>query len=88
MPKAILVTKQNIDFIMAYADNLGFNLDYLPDNVEYNAEEFGWTTYLITDGTPEKNNVTFTAMADADFNYNWKFADTSCEDQFVEIERV
>lgn len=87
MPKAILVTKQNIDFIMEYADNLGFNLDYLPDNVEYNAED-GYATYLITDGTSEKNNVTFTEMTETGFYDSWKFADTFCADHFVEIERV
>jgi len=87
MPKAILVTKQNINFIIEYADNLGFNLDYLPYNVEDNAD-LGFGTYMITDGTPEKNNVTFTEMNNVDFNYTWKFADTFCADRFVEITRV
>ena len=87
MPKAIPVIEDNITFIVEYAKALGFNLDYIRDTMEYNAED-GYVTYLITDGTSENNNVTFTEMIEPDFNHNWDFTEQPSLTEFVNIERV
>jgi len=73
MPKAVKLTEENIPHLIDYASKLQFNLDYLQDEMSYNTEEFGCDTYLITDGTPEENNVTFTAKPGIDFLHIWKF---------------
>jgi len=86
MPKAIFVTRQNIKYIIDYAAALDMNLSHLPDNFEYYRED-GISIYVITDGTKELNNVTFTVMGQDDFERIWKFADTFCADYFVEITR-
>jgi hypothetical protein len=84
MPKAIFVTPQNTKYIIDYAAALDMNLSDLPDNLWSNSQD-GFSTYVITDGTKELNNVTFTTMTHTSFEQYWKFADTFCADYFVEI---
>lgn len=86
MPKAIRVCEENLEFIIEYAKDRRLNLDYLKDTLEYNAEN-GFDTMLVTDGTPEQNNVTFTEMIEDDFNNSWKFAQAENPNHFVEIVR-
>lgn len=88
MPRAIQVREDNIDYIDEFARERNFNLDYIRDSMEYNAEEFGWDTYLITDGNEKDNNRTFTMFADVDFRNLWKFKAPEDPKAFVEIERV
>jgi hypothetical protein len=87
MPKAIRVREDNITMIVEYAKKLYFNLDYLKDNMEY-AAEFGENLYLITDGTSEDDNITFTTFQETDFRRLWKFTQHENPNQFVKIERV
>lgn len=87
MPKAIQVCEDNLDYIMFYAARLGFNLDYLRDNMEVNAA-CDEDTYLITDGTDKDRNVTFTEMTESGFRQIWKFVDHENPNHFVKIERV
>jgi len=88
MPKAIQVRKDNLDFILGFAELMGgFNLDYIEDNMLYNAED-GERTYLITDGDPADRNVTFTEMTESGFRHSWKFTQHENPNQFVTIERV
>lgn len=88
MPYAIRASKDNIDFIIAYGNKLGMTLDHIRDNIEYNAEEFGQDTYVITDGQPQNNNVTFTEMMRDDFFATWRFTATAYTHSFSRIERV
>lgn len=87
MPKAIQVCEDNLDYIEFYAGRLGFDLSYLKDNMECNAED-GADTYLITDGTDKDHNVTFTDMPENSFRRLWKFVDHENPNHFVKIERV
>lgn len=87
MPKAIHVTEDNIDYILAYAKALEFDLSHIKDNMLYNRED-GWETYLITDGTAKDRNVTFTEFVDADFNRLWKFKQMEDPNHFIPIERI
>lgn len=87
MPQAIKVLPENIDFIMEYGREREFDLSSTRDNAEYNAED-GYETYLITDGTPEDRNVTFTAMTETGFRDSWKFVEPENPNMFVKIERV
>jgi thiaminase len=87
MPKAIPVLDENIEFIQDYAKERGFNLDYIQDTKEYYAE-YGYVTYLITDGSNETRNLTFTEMTGADFERIWKFTSNEDPRQFVEIAPV
>ncbi len=87
MPKALKVTEDNIEFIIEYGTLLQFNLRDVKDNREYYAED-GWNLYLITDGTVEHNNITFTEFPEVDFFRLWKFKTAEMPTQFVEIERV
>ena len=93
MPKAIPVLKSNLDYIIKYADNLGFNLDYLPDNLEAlttyrdvagNQE----VLYLITDGTSENHNVTFTDVTGSGFEADWTFDEPESPTEFRTIKRI
>jgi hypothetical protein len=88
MPMAIKVQEVNLEYIINYAKERGFNLDYLGDNVANNAEYFGFDTYLITDGSTETNNVTFTEMTEPGFRQLWKFTQHESPYRFVKIERV
>lgn len=86
MPRALKVTEENLDKIVADAKMLKFNLDYLKDTLDY-YRECG-NIYLITDGTPEDNNITFTTFTEPDFRHLWKFKSAEMPTEFVEIERV
>ncbi len=87
MPYAIEVREDNIEFIVEYGREREFDLSYVRDNMEYNAED-GFGSYMLTDGTPEKRNVTFTMTTDAGFRQSWKFVEHENPNQFVKIERV
>lgn len=86
MPSATKVTKENLEYIVYYATMCKLNLDYLKDTMEFNAED-GVNTYLITDGTIEEHNVTFTEVTEPDFRANWKFTDFETS-TFEKIERI
>lgn len=88
MPRAILLTEDNVDRIVEDAKKLQMNLSHLRDNMRYNAED-GFETYLITDGDlNEYNNITFTEFTDAGFRSTWKFVHPESQKHFVKIERV
>lgn len=87
MPKAIKVTEKNIPDILVYAHKREFNLDNLSYSLEDTAS-YGQDLYLITDGTMENHNVTFTEMWSADFFRNWKFTNEQFEFDFAEIEKA
>ena len=87
MPKAIKVQDFNVAYIIQYGANLEFDLSYIGDNMDYNAAD-GFETYLITDGSNEDRNVTFTAFAGPDFHAIWKFAEPEDKYHFTPIERV
>jgi hypothetical protein len=83
MPFAVKATKDNVDYIVGYGDALRFSLSYVKDVVEEYAG-YGADCYVVTDGTPEKDNVTFTIFSDVDFFLMWKFVDEK-PDKFSEI---
>jgi hypothetical protein len=85
MPKAIRVRADNVDAIIAYAGLRRLNLDYLKDTMKYNAELYGEDTFVITDGSQERNNVTFTEMTETDFSTHWKFIKAENPNLFVPI---
>lgn len=88
MPYAIQVREDNFDFIKEYGREREFDLSDVYDNMIYNqADGFG-KTYLITDGTPENRNVTFTDMTEEGFRQSWKFVDQENPNMFIKIERV
>ena len=94
MPKAIPVLESNLDYIIKYADNLGFNLDYLPDNLEYTTTTYRTAAgepevlYMITDGTSENHNVTFTDMSGSAFDEYWTFDELESPTEFRTIKRI
>jgi hypothetical protein len=93
MPKAIQVTKTNIDFIIKYADNLGFNLDYLHDSVQdlvlyRDVAGLAEVLYVITDGSSENQNVTFMTITGTGLGEYWTFAKPESPTKFVEIKRI
>lgn len=85
--RAIQLTEENIDHVIASADAIFFNLSYLRFNLEDAAGE-GSTLYLIMGGRVEDRNVTFTEMREEDFFRTWKFTTEAKAFEFVEIERV
>lgn len=67
------VTAENVDYVISVAKDWGLNLDYLKDNVEYNAED-GEETYVVMDGGFESEKpVTFTDMTGSGFRESWRF---------------
>lgn len=87
MVKAIKVQEENIDMLVEYAKTLNMNLSAdLRDNYEYYAEE-GEELYLITDGTLEHNNVTFTDKCGSDFFRIWTFVGDELPYGFRKIVR-
>lgn len=87
MPRALKVTEESIDHIIAYGKALGFRLD----DIRYDLEDAcynGRNLYQITDGTVAYNNVTFSNMIEPDFRHIWKFKTAEMPNVFVEIERV
>lgn len=87
MPKAIRVRDDNIPMIVEYAKELGFDLRHLKDNLEY-SDSYDEDLYLITDGTQENNNITFTEFSGTYFRSIWKFTQHENPNKFVPIERV
>lgn len=87
MPYAIQVREDNIDFIEAHGRDSLFDLSYVKENREYNAED-GENSYLITDGTHADDNVTYTMMTESGFRQSWKFVEHENPNRFVKIERV
>ena len=87
MAQAILMTEENLDYIVAYGQALEFNLDYVKYALE-DAADFGTTIYCITSGSKENNNITFTDMWKEDFDRIWKFKSTEDPTKFTEIERI
>lgn len=87
MPRAIRVTNTNVRTLIQTAEKQGFNLGHLLDNLKY-AQEFGQQLYLITDGSTEKNNVTFTDMWGTDFQRNWQFKTAPSLAKYTEIIRL
>lgn len=87
MPLAVKLTKENVDFIIHLAEDEGFDLTYLPSNMQLVAEDYGQALYLVKDGTVWKNNITYTDMWEADFNNLWKFADEENPEGFAQIIR-
>jgi len=87
MPRAIRVDEDNLDFILLYGLILDFDLSHVTDDYILAAES-GTETYLITDGTQQLKNVTFTTMQKEDFFNTWKFLDTEKRKMFVNIVRV
>jgi len=87
MPYAIQVRTDNLDFIKEFGHQSEFNLEYIEDNMEYNALD-GENTYMITDGNMIDRNVTFTEMTESGFRQSWKFVEPENPNQFVKIERV
>jgi hypothetical protein len=87
MPKAIRLREDNLDFILEYGREREMDLRSTVDNFYYNAAD-GFETMLVTDGTPENRNVTFTDMTEEGFHQSWKFAEQENPNMFVKIERV
>lgn len=86
--KAIKVREDNIDYIVEYAREREMNLDYIKDNMEYNALD-GVDTYVVTDEDPENPlHCTFTDMTDYTFRTHWKFKEHENPNIFVPIERA
>lgn len=93
MPRAIQVMPDNLDAINEFANARGFNLDYLPDELEdlklnRDIAKKADVLMLITDGSIENNNVTFTTMCGEDFDQTWQYINTQSPTEFHEIERV
>lgn len=88
MPRAMKVTAENLEAIIADAKTIGFNLGHIKDSLEYFGEEYDEDYYLFTDGTPARNNVTFNDMRSSDLFRNWKFATAETPNQFAEIVRI
>lgn len=87
MPKALKVRPDNLWYIMQYGKELNMNLSDIKDDFEI-ATEDGFEFYVITDGSLEHNNVTFTTSYASTFFDYWKFTRKEEPYQFVEIERV
>lgn len=87
MPKALKITEETVDYAVTYARELGFDLTYLPYSME-DAADYGYDLYLITDGTSEKRNITFTTFGSDDFFRNWKFTTAENHSDFAEIEKA
>lgn len=87
MPKALKVTEKNIENIIAFGQTLDFNLGDIKYDLE-DAADYGHDLYVVTDGTPENNNVTFTTIRSDDFSRLWKFTSPEMTTDFVKIERV
>lgn len=87
-PRALKLTKENVDRIISEAKVLGFDLNHLPDNMEYTKELIGDDLYLILDGSNLENNLVFTEFSESDFRKNWKFATPELENYWTRIERV
>lgn len=88
MPKAIKVTEENIDYIVAYARLSQFDLSYVSDNAE-DAATYGESIYVINDGKADLNNIVFTTFWSTDFFRIWKFAiETEDTTQFMETVKI
>ena len=87
MPKALKVRDDNIFVIVNYAKERGFDLSYIRDAYE-DATEDGFEFYVMTDGTPEENNVTFTEFYGSDLGVLWKFKNKEQPYSFEEVERI
>jgi hypothetical protein len=89
MPKAIKVRPDNIWYIIAYGKELHMNLEHIRDQFEI-ATQVGaeFEFYVVTDGTLEANNVTFTEVYASTFGDYWKFTKPEQPYEFVEIEKV
>ena len=86
---ATQVFPQNLEYIIRKAkDDYGINLDYLSDNMEYNAED-GEDTFVVMAGTEENPYVaTFTDMTRSAFEESWRFVtEQNAPDVFRLIER-
>lgn len=71
---AAKLTDENLTDIVEYAKRHNLNLDYLQDTKEFNAE-IGFETYVIMSVRTDEGYdpiVTFTEMADADFDRNYQ----------------
>lgn len=87
MPKAIHVREDNLQQILDDAPILFFKLDALSDAL-YDSTDNGDNLYLITDGTFEERNITYTTLSEEELRRLWKFVDHENPNQFVKIERV
>ena len=87
MVRAIKVTEENLTFIVQYAAAVNMDLSYLRDNVESNAD-FGWETYVVTDGTIKDNNVVFTTWSEPGFRETWEFIEPETTIYWQDVIRV
>lgn len=87
MPKALKVRPDNLWYIIAYGKDMNMNLTDIRDTFKL-ATEDGFEFYVITDGSLEDNNVTFTTSYASTFFDYWKFTKEEQNYEFVEIERV
>ena len=87
MPKAIKVRMDNLWYIIQYGKDMNFNLTDIRDNAKV-AFEDGFEFYVVTDGSLEENNVTFTNVYAGDFDVFWNWIGTPENYQFVECERI
>ena len=94
MPKAIQVTRNNINNIIYFADMLEFDLSHLHDSLKdliayRDCAAKPEVLYLIMDGHVDTNNVTFTEMIGADFYKIWKFANQyGSPTEFTTINKI
>lgn len=87
MLKALKVRQDNLWYIMQYGKDLNMNLADIKDDFEV-ATEDGFDIYVLTDGSLEHNNVTFTTTYASTFFDYWKFTQKEEPYQFVEIEKI
>ncbi len=87
MPYAIKVTEKSIPQINRIADLVGMDLSYIPDELQYHAED-GHELFLVKDGKIQDHNITFTTMRGDAFSSSWKFIEAANSTGFAKIEEV
>ena len=85
--RAIEIRTDTIDYIEAYAKERGFNLNYLRDSIDYPFSPVEDYAYVVTDGSVETRNLTFTEFTRSWFERTYKFKTTGPITEFTEIEK-
>lgn len=88
MPKAIKVRPDNLWYIVNYGNKMNMDLTDIKDYYFGLEEQERFEFYVMTDGSLEMNNVTFTTMYASDMRRSWKFLKPEQDYEFVEIERI
>ena len=84
MPQALKVTEETLPFILAFAADRQFNLDYARDDMIY-ASDYGATVYVVTGKPNDIGRCTFTTMWEVDFRRIWKFETAENPNEFANV---